>query len=76
MIRAPTKAKAAQKINALIGLVSPMDSLLLKSYQGNLEIFSAGTSKNFAALRRICGTFCAFLLKSLDKMRLIFVHKL
>ena len=29
-MRAPIKANAAQIINALIGLVSPMDSLLLK----------------------------------------------
>ncbi|TDR37939.1 hypothetical protein [Aquamicrobium defluvii] len=76
MIRAPTNAKAAQKINALIGLVSPMDSLLLKSYSGNLEIFGVGTSENFAALRRICGALYASALKSQGKIHFIFVHKL
>jgi hypothetical protein len=69
MIRAPTNAKAAQKINALIGLVSPMDSLLLKSYSGNLEIIGAVTSENFAALY-------ASALKSQGKIHLIFVNKL
>ncbi|MGS1093675.1 hypothetical protein ACVCNR_03715 [Aquamicrobium terrae] len=76
MIRAPTKAKAAQTINAFSGLVSPMDSLLLKSYSWNLEIFGQQTSENFAALRRICGSFSVRALKLLAKMPLSFVHKL
>lgn len=57
MMRAPIKANAAQIINALIGLVSPMDSLLLKSYGGNLEAFRSQASGKFAALRRNCGIF-------------------
>jgi hypothetical protein len=55
MMRAPMKANAAQIINALIGFVSPIDSLLLKSYRQNLRAFALQTSEKFAALRRNCG---------------------
>ncbi|MFC5387513.1 hypothetical protein ACFPLB_16260 [Aquamicrobium segne] len=65
IISAPTKANVAHKINALIGLVSPISSLLLKSYRRNLRVFVVHTSKNFVALCQIHEGTLIFPLKML-----------
>jgi hypothetical protein len=54
MMRAPIKANAAQIINALIGRVSPIHSLLFKNYGKSLGDFMQQASEKCAAMRRNC----------------------
>lgn len=55
IIRAPMKANAAHITMALIGLVSPMHSLLVRAMNGSLGAFMQQTSAIFAALRQDYG---------------------